>query len=112
MKANEVVRSIQQARSEIDKLKEEMQFLSNNPDTINNYASVMNYSISKFEATVDKTIARLPMIRSLRSNSRVSIRQHEEPTGEASKAYKKLRRYVKGGEKQENKHERHRSMSK
>lgn len=58
------------------------------------------------------------MIKSLRSNSRSSIRRIEELSGEGGKAYKKLRRYVrasdKGADRAEDKsfHERHRSMSK
>lgn len=50
MRASEVARSINQAKSELERLKNEMSFLSAADDSvIDSYAGVMHYSIGKFE---------------------------------------------------------------
>jgi hypothetical protein len=80
-----------------------MSFLSAADDSvIDDYAGVMHYSIGKFEQAIgigqkkDQQRQQLPQIGSTRSRSRASIRGKEDTQVPPNRAYKRLRKVVKG----------------
>lgn len=106
MRPREVARNIQQAKSELERLKNEMSFLSAADDSLmDDYAGVMHYSIGKFEQSIGINQPKyqqrqpLPQIGGTRSRSRASIRSRDEKQNKLppDRAYKRLRRAIRVG---------------